>query len=235
MTSIAFPLEEYAFNPTHAKWLTMGKTEFMKAYGKDVLAKYNVPSTEEIAELSDADDKEEEEEEEINLVDTKDEMDIDEEAGIYLQISECAGVFYRRHGNLFAYEGTNDPHRPLNLRLPEAYLELQVVKWYAGSRRMPAHRAGATGHQDMAAMQDTGAQWEVQEELVVGRCIGGCKGSTGSAVAIHDRGMVGPSEVDGCTLLLAGAMRDTGGEVDAQAKGCEWTMWSTYLAVPSPS
>jgi hypothetical protein len=80
MTGVAFPLEEYAFNPTHAKWLTMGKTEFMKAYGKDILAKYNVPSAEEIAELSDADDKEEEEEEEINLVDTKDEMDIDEEA-----------------------------------------------------------------------------------------------------------------------------------------------------------
>ncbi|KAJ7832021.1 hypothetical protein B0H14DRAFT_3712782, partial [Mycena olivaceomarginata] len=77
-TGVAFPLPQYAFNKSHAHWLTMGKAEFMKAYGNEVLAQYHVPSAEEIAELhSDADD--EEEEEEIDLVDTDDEMDVDQE------------------------------------------------------------------------------------------------------------------------------------------------------------
>jgi hypothetical protein len=81
-TGVAFPLAEYAFNPTHADWKKMGKSEFMKAYGNQVLALYNVPSAAEIAELSDsdADDEEEEEEEEINLADTDDsEMEVDDE------------------------------------------------------------------------------------------------------------------------------------------------------------
>jgi hypothetical protein len=77
-TGVAFPLPQYAFNKSHAHWLTMGKAEFIKAYGNEVLAQYHVPSAEEIAELhSDADD--EEEEEEIDLVDTDDEMDVDQE------------------------------------------------------------------------------------------------------------------------------------------------------------
>jgi hypothetical protein len=76
-TGVAFPLPQYAFNKSHAHWLTMGKAEFIKAYGNEVLAQYHVPSAEEIAELhSDADD---EEEEEIDLVDTDDEMDVDQE------------------------------------------------------------------------------------------------------------------------------------------------------------
>ncbi|KAJ7789656.1 hypothetical protein B0H14DRAFT_3891746 [Mycena olivaceomarginata] len=77
-TGVAFPLPQYAFNKSHAHWLTMGKAEFMKAYSNEVLAQYHVPSAEEIAELhSDADD--EEEEEEIDLVDMDDEMDVDQE------------------------------------------------------------------------------------------------------------------------------------------------------------
>jgi hypothetical protein len=81
-TGVAFPLEAYAFNPAHSSWKTMGKSEFMKAYGKEVLDQYKVPSAEEIAALSDSDaDDEEEEEEEINLADTDDdsEMEVDEE------------------------------------------------------------------------------------------------------------------------------------------------------------
>ncbi|KAJ7894331.1 hypothetical protein B0H14DRAFT_3854419 [Mycena olivaceomarginata] len=73
-----FTPEFYNSLTSHAHWLTMGKAEFMKAYGNEVLAQYHVPSAEEIAELhSDADD--EEEEEEIDLVDTDDEMDVDQE------------------------------------------------------------------------------------------------------------------------------------------------------------
>ncbi|KAJ6481129.1 hypothetical protein C8R45DRAFT_933027 [Mycena sanguinolenta] len=77
-TGVAFPLPEYAFNPAHAHWMKMGKAEFMRAYGNEVLAQYEVPSAEEIAELSDSDaDNELDEEEEIDLVDTENEMDVD--------------------------------------------------------------------------------------------------------------------------------------------------------------
>jgi hypothetical protein len=60
-TGVAFLLLQYAFNKSHVHWLMMGKSEFMKAYGNEVLAQYHVPSAEEITELhSDADDEEEE-------------------------------------------------------------------------------------------------------------------------------------------------------------------------------
>jgi hypothetical protein len=75
---VAFPLPQYAFNKSHAHWLMMGRAEFMKAYSNEVLAQYHVPSAKEITELhSNADD--EEEEEEIDLVDTDDKMDVDQE------------------------------------------------------------------------------------------------------------------------------------------------------------
>ncbi|KAJ7744759.1 hypothetical protein DFH07DRAFT_698316, partial [Mycena maculata] len=65
-TGIAFPLEQYAFNDAHAHWMKMGKAEFMKAYGNEVLAQYNIPTPEEITEQSDS-DADDEEEEEIDL------------------------------------------------------------------------------------------------------------------------------------------------------------------------
>ncbi|KAJ7833813.1 hypothetical protein B0H13DRAFT_2370263 [Mycena leptocephala] len=78
-TGVAFPLEQYVFNDAHAHWMKMGKADFMKAYGNEVLAKYNIPSPEEIAEQSDS-DADDEEEEEIDLADTDDsEMEVDEE------------------------------------------------------------------------------------------------------------------------------------------------------------
>ncbi|KAF7372994.1 hypothetical protein MSAN_00506700 [Mycena sanguinolenta] len=78
-TGVAFPLVQYAFNDAHAHWMKMGKADFMKAYGNDVLALYNIPSVEEIAGLSDSEGGQEaDDEEEINLADTDDEMDVDE-------------------------------------------------------------------------------------------------------------------------------------------------------------
>ncbi|KAF7353436.1 hypothetical protein MSAN_01532800 [Mycena sanguinolenta] len=79
-TGVAFPLAQYAFNESHAQWMSMGKAEFMKAYGNEVLSLYNVPSAEEITELSDSDAGEElDDEEEIDLADTDNEMDVDEQ------------------------------------------------------------------------------------------------------------------------------------------------------------
>ncbi|KAJ7240982.1 hypothetical protein C8J57DRAFT_1013814, partial [Mycena rebaudengoi] len=69
-TGVAFPLEKYAFAPEHAAWKKMGKAEFMTKYGNEVLKQYNIPSEEEIDELSDSKDEDEAREEEINLVDT---------------------------------------------------------------------------------------------------------------------------------------------------------------------
>ncbi|KAJ6553997.1 hypothetical protein DFH09DRAFT_1318655 [Mycena vulgaris] len=80
-TGVAFPLAEFVFNPAHSDWKKMGKVDFMKAYGNQVLALYNVPSAAEIAKLSNSDaDDDEEEEEETDLADTDDsEMEVDEE------------------------------------------------------------------------------------------------------------------------------------------------------------
>lgn len=80
-TRVAFPLAEYAVNPVHSDWKKMGKVDFMKAYGNQVLALYNVPSAAEIADLSDSDaDDDEEEEGKINLADTDDsETEVDKD------------------------------------------------------------------------------------------------------------------------------------------------------------
>ncbi|KAJ7870208.1 hypothetical protein B0H14DRAFT_2571458 [Mycena olivaceomarginata] len=80
-TGVPFPLAEYTFTPVHEGWKKMGKVEFMKAYGKEVLQWYEIPTAEEIAALpnSDADD-ELDGEEEIDLADTDySEMEVDEE------------------------------------------------------------------------------------------------------------------------------------------------------------
>ncbi|KAJ7271791.1 hypothetical protein C8J57DRAFT_1507700 [Mycena rebaudengoi] len=78
-TGVAFRLEKYAFAPEHAAWKKMGKAEFMTKYGNEVLKQYNIPSEEEIDELSDSEDEDEAREEEINLVDTDSEMEVDDE------------------------------------------------------------------------------------------------------------------------------------------------------------
>jgi hypothetical protein len=78
-TGVAFPLEKYAFAPEHAAWKKMGKAEFMTKYGNEVLKQYNIPSEEEIDELSDSEDEDEAREEEINLVDTDSEIEVDDE------------------------------------------------------------------------------------------------------------------------------------------------------------
>ncbi|KAJ7782587.1 hypothetical protein DFH07DRAFT_949385 [Mycena maculata] len=81
-TGVAFPLEDFAFDPAHEDWKTMGKQEFMEMYGDDVLDQYDIPSAEEIDALSDS-DADDEEEEEIDLEDTDDEegdeMEVDED------------------------------------------------------------------------------------------------------------------------------------------------------------
>jgi hypothetical protein len=60
--------------------MKMGKVEFMKAYGDEVLAKYNVPTAEEIAALGDSDADEQEDDSELDLANTDDEkMDVDDE------------------------------------------------------------------------------------------------------------------------------------------------------------
>lgn len=56
----------------------MGKKDFMERYGYDVLEQYDIPSAEEIDALPDS-DADDEDSEEINLEDTDDEMDVDEE------------------------------------------------------------------------------------------------------------------------------------------------------------
>ncbi|KAJ7098404.1 hypothetical protein C8R44DRAFT_889020 [Mycena epipterygia] len=81
-TGVAFPLEDFVFDPAHNNWRTMGKKEFMEMYGNNVLEQYDISSTEEIDMLSDS-DADNEGEEKIDLQDTddkkEDEMEIDEE------------------------------------------------------------------------------------------------------------------------------------------------------------
>lgn len=49
-TGVAFPLAKYVKAPEHAGWKKMNAEKFMEKYGKEVLAQYNIPSEEEIAE-----------------------------------------------------------------------------------------------------------------------------------------------------------------------------------------
>jgi hypothetical protein len=75
-TGVAFPLASIAFDKAHAEWKTMGKKDFMKKYGKDVLKQYQIPSAEEINALPDS-DADDEEDVEINLEDTDDESEME--------------------------------------------------------------------------------------------------------------------------------------------------------------
>ncbi|KAJ7498434.1 hypothetical protein B0H11DRAFT_1800815 [Mycena galericulata] len=66
-TGVAFPLPQFCNNDNVADWIKMPAKEFMRKYGNDVLAQYNIPTAEQLAAMGmddaaegaeDADDEE---------------------------------------------------------------------------------------------------------------------------------------------------------------------------------
>lgn len=85
-TGVAFPLEKHCSSEEDiAKWKKMSASEFMKTYGKEVLALYEIPTQEEIDQIPDSDEDEDESDNE----DTEyEDEDVDEEDEVEMEVQE---------------------------------------------------------------------------------------------------------------------------------------------------
>ncbi|KAJ6523815.1 hypothetical protein B0H19DRAFT_1344934 [Mycena capillaripes] len=81
-TGVAFRLGKFCNDQDAAKWSKMPAKEFMKIYGNEVLAQYNLPTPEEIAALGmdkDCDEGSDADDESTDLEDTDDDEAMEEE------------------------------------------------------------------------------------------------------------------------------------------------------------
>ncbi|KAJ6561362.1 hypothetical protein B0H10DRAFT_2445651 [Mycena sp. CBHHK59/15] len=78
-TGVAFPLPQFCTTEHHKDWYRMNTKDFMVKYGNDVLARYNIPTADELAglpsESADEGGQNSGEEEETDLEDTEDSSD----------------------------------------------------------------------------------------------------------------------------------------------------------------